>query len=731
MKKLLLQSLLGFFAVIMLFSNCRKSEFDEFYGRPDWLAEPIYQQLSAKRNFTNFLVCIDKAGYKDILGKAGYWTIFAPNDEAFNKYFQLRGISSVNDITDEEAVRIVKYSLVYNSFKTDHLADLQSPLGWTPASAFKRRTTFYNGVSKLNVNGQERLVISSNRNNQATATSYYVKEDNNNKYIPYFMSSFMTARGLTEYDYKYFYPSSSYTGFNVADAEVVNKDIVAENGIIHEINSVILPLPSIDEYLSLNQEYSRFKDIFDTYMVSYPLSADATAKNAEITGSTESVYVKVFDAGLSFSPNNENFMKLSDNDAQGDGFSMFAPTNAALDKYLNEVLLEHYKSLDKLPAEVLYDFLNAHMWTSTVWPSKFNSTLNNHGQGALFDPGKDIVDKKVLSNGMFYGASKVQEANVFSSVFGKAYLDPAYSLMTRALSVSLKPSIINDNLKYTLFLVSDEVITAEGFTYNIDANRWEYTPPSGGATITGTNAWAKLSRILDLHVLNDDVNSLAGSGILESNGGEYIKFENQKVYATGNQEVEVKVNVVSEKTASNGTVYYLDKLLLDPSKAVGLHLKELADQPGSTYTKFFDYLKNSVGYNQTTGEILGVGTGSLHTLFVPTNEAIDQAVIQGYLPSSNNPSSQADKEKVTNFIRYHFIQKATIVPDGKKEGGFITLLQNSRGDNTIVTITNQSNYLQIKDMTGQSVNVILSKSNNLSNRSVIHQIDGFLKFQLN
>jgi len=86
---------------------------------------------------------------------------------------------------------------------------------------------------------------------------------------------------------------------------------------------------------------------------------------------------------------------------------------------------------------------------------------------------------------------------------------------------------------------------------------------------------------------------------------------------------------------------------------------------------------------------------------------------------------------VTNFIRYHFIQKATIVPDGKKEGGFITLLQNSRGDNTIVTITNQSNYLQIKDMTGQSVNVILSKSNNLSNRSVIHQIDGFLKFQLN
>lgn len=731
MKRLLLQSLLCALSVIMLFSNCRKSEFDDFYGRPDWLAEPIYQQLNAKKNFSNFLVCIDKAGYKDILGKAGYWTIFAPNDEAFNNYFRLRGISNVNDITQEEATRIVKYSLVYNSFKTDHLADLQSPLGWTPASAFKRRTTFYNGVSKLNISGQERLVISSNRNNRGSATSYYVKEDNNNKYIPYFMSSFMALKGLSEYDYKYFYPSSSYTGFNVAEAEVVNKDIVAENGVIHEINSVILPLPNIDEYMSQNQEYSGFKDIFDTYMVSYPLSADATAKNAEITGSAENVYVKVFDAGLSYSPNNENFMKLSDNDAQGDGFSIFAPTNAALDSYLNDVLLEHYKSLDRLPAEVLYDFLNAHMWMSTVWPSKFNSTLNGHGQGALFDPSKDIVDKKVLSNGMFYGASKVQEANVFSSVFGKAYLDPAYSLMTRALSVSLKPSIINNNLQYTLFLVSDKAMNAAGFMYNIDANSWEYTPPTGGAKITGTNAWAKLNRILNLHVLNEDVKSLAGSGILESNGGEYIKFENRKVYAIGNQEVKANVNIVSEKTASNGTVYYLDKLLLDPAKAIGLHLQELSAQPGSDYTKFFDYLNNSVGYNKTTGEMLGVAAGSPYTLFVPTNAAIGQAVRDGFLPSSNNPSSQADKEKVTNFIRYHFIQKATIVPDGKKEGGFITLLQNSRGDNTIVTITNQSNYLQIRDMTGSTANVILLKSNNLSNNAVIHQIDGFLKFQLN
>ncbi len=725
MKRVILM-LAVFSSVVLLFSDCRKKEFDDFYGRPDWLAEPIYQQLQARKNFNSFLTCIDKAGYKDILGQAGYWTIFAPNDEAFQKYFQQKGINNASEIGEEEATGIVKYSLVYNAFKTDHLADVQSPIGWDPGKAFKRRTTYYKGAEQLEVNNQPQMVMASNRNNNASGL-YYVKADNNNKYLPYFMDSYFTSKGLSSYDYKFFYPSSNYTGFNVAQSEVVNKDIVAENGVIHEINSVIEPLPNIDEYLAQNTAYSKFKDIYDKFMVSYLSNADATSKYQEISGTTENVLVKVFNAGLSYSPNNENFLKLFDNDAQGDGFSMFAPTNDALTKYLNDVLLEHYISLDQLPAEVIYDFLNAHMWATTVWPSKFSSTLNSQGQGALFDPDADVVDKKVLSNGVFYGTNKVQEANVFSSVFGKAYLDPSYSLMTRALSVSLKPAVINTNLKYTLFLVSDDAVKAAGFTYNLDANRWEYAPPGGGTTITGTNAWTKLNRILNLHLINDDIKSLSGSGITETYGGEYIKYNNNTVYSKGNQEKSEQAAITSQKTASNGTVYYIDRLLLDASKGIGLDLQELASQSGSDFSKFFNYLNNSVGYNKTTGEILGVTSGSLYTLFVPTNAAMNQAVALGYLPSAENPSAQEDKDKVTNFIRYHIIQKAIVVPDGKKDGGFTTLFQNERGETAQVTVTNQPNNMQVRDMTGASVNVIVSKSNNLSNNAVIHQIDGFLK----
>ncbi|PWG78997.1 fasciclin domain-containing protein [Pararcticibacter amylolyticus] len=726
---MIFKRLVCFLSLALVFSGCRKEAFDDFYGRPDWLADPIYQQLKARKNFDSFLTCIDKAGYKDILSSAGYWTIFAPNDDAFQKYFEQKGISKAGDIPEEAASAIVRYSLVYNAFKTDHLADVQGLSGWDPGMAFKRRTTFYRGALETEINNQNQLVVSSNRNNRVSG-GYYVKEDNNNKYIPYFLNNYFAAKGLSESDYKYFYPSSDFTGFNVAQAAVVNKDIIAENGVIHEINSVIEPLPNIDEYLGQKPEYSGFKAIFDKFMVSYLSNADATAKYQQISGTNKSVLVKVFNSGLSYSPNNENFLKFFDNDGQGDGFSMFAPSNEALNKYLSEVLLEHYQSLDNLPLEVLFDFLNAHMWATTVWPGKFSSTLNGQGQGALFDPQTDITDKKVLSNGVFYGTNKVQEANVFSSVFGKAYLDPRYSLMTRALSVSLKPSIINTNLKYTLFLVSDEALKTAGFIYNLDANRWEYKAPGGGTTITGTGAWTKLSRILNLHLINEDVTSLGGSGIAETYGGEYIRYAGSRVFSKGNQEKGEQAVVNTEKTASNGTVYYLDRLLLDPEKLIGTDLKDLGTASGSQFSKFFNYLNNSQLYNKNSGEILGVTAGSQYTILVPGNTAITQAIAEGYLPSAENPSAQADKDKVNAFIRYHIIQKATVVPDGKKEGGFTTLLQNGNGDATLVTVTNHLNSMQIKDMTGATVNVVLPSSNNLSNNAVIHLLDGFLKFNV-
>src|SRR5665647_638351 len=216
----------GFLLLLLFLSGCVKKEFEAFYARPDNLAQPIYQQLEARKNFINLLACIDKAGYADILKKAGYWTFFAPNDAAFQKFYTENSLGGIAAVDSATAKKIVTYSLVYNSFRKDQLTNYQSSLGVLPNQAFKRKTAFYDFVQ--NESGTMKKIVSTNRN------GFYLAGDNNNKSIPYFIDSYMTTKGLSGTDYNFFYPNASYSGFNVVDAKVINADIVAENGMIHE-----------------------------------------------------------------------------------------------------------------------------------------------------------------------------------------------------------------------------------------------------------------------------------------------------------------------------------------------------------------------------------------------------------------------------------------------------------------------------------------------------------------
>src|ERR1700712_3199383 len=133
--------------VLFTLAGCQKKAFDDFYNTNN-LSPSIYKTLQARGNFTNLLACIDKAGYTNTLSTAGYWTFFAPNDDAFKKYFTANNITSVDQISTTTATNIVTYCLVYNAFKTDHLSDYQSPQlsgglgGYVSNSAYKRRTVY-------------------------------------------------------------------------------------------------------------------------------------------------------------------------------------------------------------------------------------------------------------------------------------------------------------------------------------------------------------------------------------------------------------------------------------------------------------------------------------------------------------------------------------------------------------------------------------------------------------
>jgi len=95
-----------------LLTQCRKEALDEYYNPPANLEPAIYQKLDAKGNFKNLLAAIDKAGYKNTLSAAGYWTLFAPTDSAFQAYFTATGVSGIRywiQLLVERSLLIVWY----------------------------------------------------------------------------------------------------------------------------------------------------------------------------------------------------------------------------------------------------------------------------------------------------------------------------------------------------------------------------------------------------------------------------------------------------------------------------------------------------------------------------------------------------------------------------------------------------------------------------------------------
>jgi hypothetical protein len=275
--------------------------------------------------------------------------------------------------------------------------------------------------------------------------------------------------------------------------------------------------------------------------------------------------------------------------------------------------------------------------------------------------------------------------------------------------------------------------------------QYRFIPPVGSTipASTGATTRNRLLRILNLHVVPKRIlNNLTAEGIANTVGGEFVGFKNNTIYASGNVDANQVVNITSTKTSKNGRVYYIDKMLNFTENLVGAHIEKLGTTPSaaaSQYNYFWEFLKTSYIWNNTTKEITGVANGSFFTLFIPNNAAIMQAVKDGMLPGNTttgvpnfNAATQTNvqKEQVARFIYHHFLDKRTIGADGEESGSIPTLLKTNIGDPINVFVNNAPNLLTLTDMTGRPANVISTPSYYIGNRIVIHLTNNYLKYVL-
>ena len=732
--------LVGLLTVFCL--SCRKEAFDEYYSRPDDLESPIYTRLEEEGRFSKFLQLIEKAGYMETLNQAGYWTLFAPNDEAVNQFLQEHNYASVDQVPDAVAEQIVRYALVYNAFQTNHISDYQSRLGWEEGMGFRRRTAYYDGFQKekVKIDGVEKEIIvgASNRNNRTVnfGTPYYVEGDNNNKYVTYFHELYRQMNGLSVDDYQFFYPSLGGSNFYFMGGTVAKADIIAENGVIHEVDAVTLPRPSLDQYLKENDEYSFFRDsILQQFFVTYEYSPTASKTYEYRTGQVAEVYIKAYDPMLTFSPNNENFLKEEDNDGQKDGYSMFIPKNEVIEPWVRTVFLEHYKTLNRVPKEVMADFVNTMLWQSMVWPSQFDTKTNSHEESARFTK-TDITDKQMLSNGFFYGTNKIQESDLFNTVYKHVILDPDYSLMRMLLEQEHKRLVINPGTKFTLFLFSNSLLNSLGYSYNERLNEWSWIDRNGNTMAHGQTQ-TRLTRLLYTHLIETPNDELANinntTGFIQTGDraipGEFIKWNNGNIYAAGNERLQEPVRIVgAAKFGNNGRVYYVDNLLEFSSETAGEAMARVATE-NPNVSLFWEYVSKSPLYVANDRVITGVAGGSSYTLLMPNNAAVQQAINDGVLPADPLTGDLVGKVQIENFIKYHILTNVNVAADGNQDIlSAITLMKDENDDALTVNVSNAVGNLRFVDRKGNAVSTIYTPNIYLGDRIVLHELNGYLNY---
>jgi hypothetical protein len=427
---------------------------------------------------------------------------------------------------------------------------------------------------------------------------------------------------------------------------------------------------------------------------------------------------------------------------QRDMAVMMVPTNEAMEAYWNGVgkpLSENYASWDDVDDDVIIKLLNVNMlpsFTSSV-PSKFDGVLNdaNDPMGVKAD---DIDEVYMTCNGAIYLTNKVYSPTAYISVSFPALINRTMKIIDWAITQCKYNVYLNAlGTDYSFFIPTNNALleyidpcsygkkNLQLLSFRWDENKGEasavvynYNPETGERdsveTVTTATNSARITRclqdILDTHIVIGKVwegkstyfRTKNGTGIRVTNPsdennmtveGSYQMYEGSPIKIT--RVYDQRKDVVG----GNGKSYVLEG---QPIMGTRLTVKDQLSAHPKYFGKFLELMEGSGLFES----IHNLGTGkeddnkacggtniSLfntyhYTIYVPSNEAIEQLQNQGKLSSweqveadyeaGNTAKAIADSLNIVNFLKYHIQDNALYIGAQAESGDFETSLINNQ-----------------------------------------------------
>ncbi len=726
-------------------------DHQERYQIPPWLGGSSIETLQEKGNYTVFLKLMEKANYTEPITKQ-LFTLFVPDDAAFDAYFKTIGKNSVDDLTKDEAVNLFTLHVLRNPRSRFYLiyeyawSEFQGPdqghngeymslfhRKETPSTSIPYRETIRYVPGR---EGEEVLMYTGTKN------------------VPLFTDEWFHDFGSTDPkgDYEFMYPGSTYKkdyagelkGTNWHNAMVLpytNADgeeeleVRTASGFIYYIDRVLGTMPSIEEYMIANPDkYGLYYDILQRFAVYGNQRTDEQGR-VQYRKSYDLVFNLAHERGPS--AGNEGIIPPQNM------WTAFLPNNETLQNYLDNTILKYYPAIDSVPRVTLYYILQTQLSQSLVLMSKAEKSYFN----AFGDPTEmnrsDIVSGFMCSNGEVYESKKIMEPFAFTCVPGLLFFDKDYSTLLYALTESgMLASLSNPNADVTLFAATNEKLEEYGVRYNETNARIEFRSPADGK-------WSAMNS-LDLTYFAQDqiykgrLSDFNQEGFYETTSGNYIYVNNNQVQAAENQNLGNIPSVVEIMPNDiNGFLIKVDKPM-QSRFVIGQYLSGALSDPDVSQFKTllvdFRLLDERVR-DPITKEIIPnlkfFAASKYWTAFIPTNDAMQKAIAEGIIPEGSgrtwyNSLSDGAKDSINSFIMYHFVPENVVLDDGMKSGTFDSNNRYIDEDGKTVLysklrIKNEPKNLKIHDLSGQEVLLDHAKANILIRKGVVHKLDAVLK----
>lgn len=460
----------GLFLLTPCFFSCSdKLEDNDHYKVPSWLKGNAYEVLQKEGNYTTFLHGLELTGNDGVVAGKSILTVAAPNDETFSKFLSEKGFSSIDEMyqANPQYVKdLMGMHLMYYAFDWDKMVNFRPEDGDAATEEdkkkmaglyYKHRTHSQEGVEDVHttIDGSEKDI----------------KVYHYERYLPVFSTKYFETKGIADAaaDYNYFYPNTTWygsahagDGFNIANAAVSDENnVITDNGYLYHVDQVIEPVYTIYDELKQNADYSEFFNLYNSY-VTY---TEALAETNNTLGYV--AYMRSHNSlpNIAYEWTFANSSSAYKQTAylESSGFSIFAPTNQALNKFFTTFwsAKNGYPDLNSLDPLIKQYFVRQMFADSNypVMPTEIKSgkVKTVFGTTVNFDPATIQQDRrKVCSNGFLYGMDEMTAPAIFSSVVAPAFKDINYNCYLYALDGSgLTSSFAADNSQYIALIPSN------------------------------------------------------------------------------------------------------------------------------------------------------------------------------------------------------------------------------------------------------------------------------------